>query len=274
MASTLQERLSQAASGSSRVALDPLASDEDRYTLLRIEDIEPDPDQPRKDFGNIEELASSIRTHGLLSPILVSPLDNRRFRIIAGERRFRACQMAGLTQIRAIVRTMEEQSRIEVQLIENIQRKDLSPIEEARVFRRLIDEFRLTQESLAARIAKSQASINQTLRLLDLPPAILGDYHTSDNVPKSTLLAIVREKNAAKQAALWERAKAGELTVREARGRVRHRSSPGSLPKEVFSTSQGATVIIQSTGPELTANRIRDALTEALSQAQFVGQKD
>jgi len=273
MASTLQERLAQAASGGGAVALDPLASNDDRYTLLRIEDIEPDPEQPRKDFSDIDELAASIRTHGLISPIVVSPLGNRRFRIVAGERRFRACRMAGLSEVQAIIRTMEEQSRIEIQLIENIQRKDLNPIEEARVFRRLMDEFRLTQDTLAARIGKSQPTINQALRLLDLPAPILDDYHTSDNVPKSTLLAIVRERNPERQVALWERAKAGELTVKQARGKARRRTSSGAKPKVVFATSCGASVIVQSEGGELSPNQVHSALSEALEKALAGGRK-
>lgn len=273
MASTLQERLAQAAGGGDAVALDPLASNDDRYTLLRIEDIEPDPDQPRKDFRDIEELAASIRTHGLISPIVVSPLDNRRFRIIAGERRFRACRMAGLRQVNAIVRSIQEQSRMEVQLIENIQRKNLHPVDEARVFRRLMDEFRLTQESLAVRIGKSQPTINQALRLLDLPAPILDDYHTSDNVPKSTLLAIVRERNPDKQVALWERARAGELTVKQARGKARLRSSTGAKPKVVFATSCGASVIVQSETSELSQEQVCGALAKALEKALAGGGK-
>lgn len=270
MASTLQERLAQAASGNRAVASDPLANNEDRFTFLRIEDIEPDPDQPRKDFGDIDELAASIRTHGLISPIVVSPLSNRRFRIIAGERRFRACRMARLTHVRAIVRTLEEQSRIEVQLIENIQRKNLNAVEEARVFRRLMDEFRLTQENLATRIGKSQPAINQALRLLDLPEPILAEYHTSDTVPKSTLLAIVRERDPGKQVALWQRAKAGELTVRQARAKPRRRISPGTKPKAVFATNHGASVIVQAESATLTPHQIRAALAEALASAQSV----
>jgi len=268
MASTLQERLAQAAGGGGAVALDPLASNEDRFTLLRIEDIEPDPDQPRKDFGDIEELAASIRTHGLISPIVVSPSGNRRFRIIAGERRFRACRVAGIAQVRAIVRTLEEQSRIEVQLVENIQRKDLHPVEEARIFRRLMDEFRLTQESLAARIGKSPSAISETLRLLDLPEAIMAELRTSEVVPKSTLLAIVKESNPEKQAALWQRAKAGNLTVRQARAKPRRRTSPGTKPKAVFATIHGASVIVQAETAKLSPQQIRAALTEALASAQ------
>ena len=274
MASTLQERIAQAASGNSAIAIDPLADDEGRAALLRLDDIEPDPNQPRKDFGNVEELAASIRTHGLLTPITVEPLDNRRFRIIAGERRYRASKLAGLTTIRAIIRTLEEQSRIEVQLIENLHRKDLNAIEEARVLHRLLNEFRLTQDSLAGRIGKSQPYINQSLRLLDLPAPMLADYQTSDKIPKSTLLAIAQERSAERQTALWERAKAGHLTVRQARGNLSHRAAPAPLSKAVFSTAHAASVIVQSTGPDLTAERIRDALAEALQKSQTGGRND
>jgi len=179
-----------------------------------------------------------------------------------------------LAQVRATVRPLEEQSRIEVQLVENIQRKDLNPIEEARVFRRLMDEFRLTQESLAARIGKSPSAISETLRLLDLPEPIIAELRTSEVVPKSTLLAIVKESNPEKQAALWQRAKTGELTVRQARGKPRRRTSQGTKPKAVFATSCGASVIVQSTSEGLTREQVRRALREALIQADGDGGND
>jgi len=271
MAIELKERLAQAASSQAPIGFNPIASDDSRVAVLRLEDIEPDPDQPRKELGDLEELAASIRVHGLINPIVVEPHSNRRFRIVAGERRFRACKMAGLTQVQAIIRSLEEQSRIEIQLIENLHRKDLGAVEEARVYQRLIEEFGLTQESLAARIGKSQPAINQTLRILALPDSILEESREAASITKSTLLELARERDPERQARLWEKAKRGGLTVRDARKNQSPRTSPGALPKVVFATNHGASVIVQSTSGELTPDQVVAALEEALAGA--IGKK-
>jgi len=268
MALDLTKKLAQAASSQAPIGFNPVAGDDSRVAVLRLEDIEPDPDQPRKELGDLEELAASIRVHGLINPIVVERHGNRRFRIVAGERRFRACKMAGLAQVQAIIRSLEEQSRIEIQLIENLHRKDLGAVEEARVYQRLIDEFGLTQESLAARIGKSQPAINQTLRILALPDSILEESRDAANVTKSTLLELARERDPERQARLWERAKGGGIDVRAARKKSRPRTSPGSLPKKVFATSYGASVIVQSTKGDLALRQVIAALEEALRRAK------
>jgi len=140
---------------------------------LPIEAVERNPGQPRKRFEEaaLEELASSIRTHGLVEPILVRR-DGGRYRIVAGERRWRAAQRAGLKEIPAIVRDSTESEAFELALVENIQRSDLNPIEEAEAFAALLEEHGLTQEELSDRVGKERSTIANALRLLRLPDDI------------------------------------------------------------------------------------------------------
>jgi ParB family chromosome partitioning protein len=276
MAGTIGERLQEAAAGKRSLDFDPLSTEEGRVVFVRLDDIEPDPEQPRKDVGDLEELAASIRTHGVINPIVVRPVSDQKFRIVAGERRYRASRIAGQDKIQAIIRTLEEQSRLEIQLIENLHRKDLNPFEEATVYRRLMDEFGLTQEQMARRVGRSQATINEVLLLLQLPPTLRSEYRTSDKVSKSVLIEIAKQSDSEKQAVLWERAKTGGLTVREARvykrGEGHPRTTPGTKPKRVFNTNHGATVIVQDkTDCGLSIERIVSALEEALTAAQKYG---
>ena len=214
----LKDLLARKASGEDRMNFDPTGRDEQRLLPVRITSIEPDPDQPRKVIGDVTELADSIREHGLLQPIIVEPIDGgRRYRILAGHRRYKACQEAGLTTISCVVRTVEEQSRLALQIIENLHRENLNPVDEARGFKRLMDEFNLNQRELAKRLGKSLGSINQTLRVLDLSEEVLSNVQTSEHLSKSVLLEIAKEEDPKKQIALFEKAKVGELTVRKAR---------------------------------------------------------
>jgi ParB family chromosome partitioning protein len=143
-------------------------------SVLAIADILPDPDQPRRRFDAdaLDELSTSIREHGLLQPILVRPLADGRYQLIAGERRWRASQRAGLHEVPVIVRNLDARSAFEVALIENVQRTDLSAIEEARGYRRLLDEFGHTQEQLARIVGKARSHLANMLRLLDLPAPV------------------------------------------------------------------------------------------------------
>lgn len=146
-----------------------------RLCTLRVAMIEPKTDQPRKTFDEeaLAGLASSISAHGLLQPILVRPLPNDRYQIVAGERRWRASKMAGLIEIPAIVIEQDDAEAAEISLIENIQRQDLNPLEEAMAYRALMDNFDLTQEQLSERVGKSRPAIANALRLLDLPEEVL-----------------------------------------------------------------------------------------------------
>ncbi len=140
-------------------------------STLRISDIEPNRDQPRKDFDEeaMLQLADSIREHGVLQPILVRPIDTDRFQIVAGERRWRASRMAGLTEIPAVVREMTEDEMMQLAMIENLQREDLNAIEEALGYKLLIDRYAMTQDEVAKRVGRSRPAVANSLRLLNLP---------------------------------------------------------------------------------------------------------
>lgn len=141
---------------------------------IMLADIIPNPDQPRRTFDDekLNELAQSIKEHGLLQPILVKPEGNK-YHIIAGERRYRAARLAGLDRISCIVRDCTEQEMTEKALIENIQRADLSPVEEGLAYARLIEEYGLTQEQVAKRVGKGRPTIANLLRIIQLPEEVL-----------------------------------------------------------------------------------------------------
>ncbi len=146
------------------------STDNNDYIEVKLIDVEPNKDQPRKSFDKVslEELAASIKEHGLLQPIVVKPLMGGTYRIIAGERRWRACRMAGLERVPVIVKDLGEQEVMEVALIENLQRQDLNPIEEALGYKTLIENYNLTQEEVAVRVGKSRTAVANALRLLNL----------------------------------------------------------------------------------------------------------
>lgn len=152
-----------------------LITDSDRIYKLKLSSVEPRPDQPRKHFDEdaLRQLADSVSVHGVLQPILVSEAEPGRYSIIAGERRWRAAKLAGLSEIPAIVLDFDEMTAAEISLIENIQRENLNPYEEAEAYRALISQFSLTQEELSARIGKSRSAIANSLRLLDLPDSVV-----------------------------------------------------------------------------------------------------
>ena len=142
---------------------------------LKIMDIEPNREQPRKDFDDaaLGELADSIAKYGVLQPLLVRPLNGGGYQLIAGERRWRASRLAGLTEVPVVVREMTDEEAAALALIENLQREDLNPLEEAFGFRKLMDDFGLTQEEAAEKVGKSRPAVANALRLLKLPEAIL-----------------------------------------------------------------------------------------------------
>jgi ParB family chromosome partitioning protein len=176
-------------------------------TQLAISDIVANPVQPRRQFmaEAMEELIASVKTHGVLQPILVRDLGDGRYEIVAGERRWRAAQAAGLHQLPAVIKTLDDRTAFEFALIENIQRSDLNAMEEARGYARLIADFGHTQAALGAIIGKSRSHIANLLRLLDLPPEVqamvedgrlsMGHARALAGAPDPVVLAgIVAEK--------------------------------------------------------------------------------
>ena len=150
-------------------------ADGDRISHLKISLVDPKSDQPRKYFDkdSLDQLADSIVENGLLQPILVREYGEGRYQIIAGERRFRASKLAGLTEIPAIVLDKDDRKAAQIALIENIQREDLNPIEEAMAYRSLAEEYDMTQEELSFKVGKSRSAIANMVRLLDLPDEVL-----------------------------------------------------------------------------------------------------
>ena len=147
---------------------------EETAVTLPIDEIEPNRDQPRKTFDEtaLAELADSIRAHGVLQPLLVRPSADGSYRLVAGERRYRAARMAGLTEVPVTVREMTDEEESVFALIENLQREDLNAIEEAEGLKQLIDTYGLTQEQAAARVGKSRTAVTNALRLLNLPQPV------------------------------------------------------------------------------------------------------
>ena len=145
------------------------------YQLLPIHKVEPNPDQPRQDFDEVElqALAESIATHGVVQPLTVRQLPSGYYQIIAGERRWRAARLAGLKEIPAVIREADDKTTMELALIENLQRQDLNPVEEALGYRALMEEYGLTQEDTATRVGKSRPAVANALRLLTLPQEVL-----------------------------------------------------------------------------------------------------
>ena len=145
-----------------------------RLRMVPLSAIEPNKDQPRREFDEekLQQLADSISRYGVLQPLLVRDMGNGRYQLLAGERRWRAARLAGLTELPVQLKELEDQGVLEVALIENLQREDLNPMEQAGGYRRLMDELSLTQEEVAARVGRSRSAVANTLRLLSLPKTI------------------------------------------------------------------------------------------------------
>ena len=214
---SLSERIAKQASGQITSRYNPLKDREQTLVEIPLEQIKPDPGQPRKNLGNIDSLAASIKEYGVFIPIIVQSIGSKEYQIIAGERRFTASKAAGLSTIPCVVRTIEEHRKFEYQLIENLHRKDLNPVEEALSYKSLVEDHNISQRELSRRLGQSASGINQTLRILDLPDEIIESVQTSEHLTKSVLLEIVKESNSKNQIRLWKKALDGTLTVRNAR---------------------------------------------------------
>ena len=207
----------------------PLVSSPD--TILHIEPrlISVNPHQPRQYFddGSLEELMSSIKEHGILQPLIVSKLDDGTWQLIAGERRLRAALKIGLKTVPALARTITEQQSLELSLIENIQRQNLNPIEEALAYKRLHDEFNLTQEEVAKRVGKSRPQVANTIRLLDLSPAIQQAV-AAGKLTLGHAKVILSLDDPSEQEKFFKSVVEGGLTVKETTWGVKQAKSRGA----------------------------------------------
>lgn len=208
---------------------------------LTVGEIHPNPDQPRKTFDEtkLRELAASIARQGLLQPIIVQKRAEPEggYLLVAGERRFRAHQLLERTTLPAI---LTEGNPDEIALIENIQRENLNPLEEAEALERMMARYHYTQEELGKVIGKAQNTVSEALQLNALPPFIKDDYRTSDTraVSKSALVELTRIKDAQHQKAVWEAMKAGRWTVRDARTAKRRTLPPAPVQDRALETGR------------------------------------
>ncbi len=232
------------------VAFDAILDDnlivtKNTVSTLRLSEIEPRADQPRKDFSAeaLTQLADSIAVHGVLQPILVreSAAGSGYYEIIAGERRWRAAKMAGLTEVPVIVLDSDDLKAAEIALIENVQRADLNPVEEAFGYRRLIEQFSLTQEQVAAKVGKSRSAVANMLRLLDLPEGALALLRAGElSAGHARALLGLRRREEADE--LAEKIVARDLSVRAVEDMVRAMNArPDEIEEE--ETGNGEIVI-------------------------------
>ena len=201
--------------------------------MIPIEDLEPNPHQPRQHMGDLSEMIASVREKGVLEPILVRPRGSR-FQIVAGERRYRAAIEAGLGELPCVVRDTSDSETLEIALIENLQRKDLSAFEEADGLKMLAESYGYTHEAMAERLGKSRSSVTETLSLSAVPEEVRTVCRLADIQSKSLLLQIVRQGDAQKMIAFVHRLKQDGRGTREdarkiakqgrpkAKGRPRH----------------------------------------------------
>jgi len=223
---------SSPATSSAAVAVetDPQATGE-RLHLLDLDLIRPNPRQPRQDFDEtaLEALAGSLKDDGVLQPIMVRPAGGGRYEIVAGERRWRAAQRAGLLKVPAVVREVPEERRLELALIENLQREGLNPIEEAQAYRALLDEFGWTQAELATKVGRQRATVANSLRLLSLPRPV-QDRVRAGAIFMGHARALAAVEQAALQTELAGRIEREGLSVRQVEQLVQRAASakPGS----------------------------------------------
>lgn len=193
------------------------------FTEISIDLIKPNPWQPRKSFApeSLQGLADSIKEHGVLQPLVVIPLDDGTYQLIVGERRLRAAKLAGLTKVPAIVRdAVEEQKKLELALIENIQRHNLDPIEEGMAYQQLVDQYHMTQEEISKKMGKARTTITNTLRLLHLPLRIQRAV-AEGTISEGHARAILTLPGMEKQLAFLDLIVAENMTVRQAEEKAR-----------------------------------------------------
>ena len=208
---------------------------------LPLHKIEPNPNQPRRDFDDeeLEALAESIRQHGIIQPLTVREMPNGYYQIIAGERRWRAAKMAGLKEVPVVVKEFTDQEIVEISLIENIQREDLNPIEEAMAYKRLMEEFHLKQDEIADRVAKSRTAVTNSMRLLKLSSKV-QEMVIADMISAGHARALLGISDEALQETTAMKVFDEKLSVRETEKLVKNLVSPAKKVKTEKNTAEDA----------------------------------
>ena len=225
-----------------RISIEKIEADGEGKGLIKVNInlIDPNKDQPRKNFEDdkLKELAESIKEHGIIEPLIVKKED-KRFKLIAGERRFRAARLAGIKEVPVVIGDYSDREIVEIALIENLQREDLNPIEEAVAYQKLIDEFSLRQEEVAETVSKSRTTITNSLRLLKLDERI-QDMVIEGKLSGGHARCLLSIEDKEHQFALATKIVDEELTVRQAEKLVRDMSNPSSAKgKKAAKTKNG-----------------------------------
>ena len=200
--------------------------------MIPISEIEPNPYQPRQQMGDLSELTASVLEKGILQPLIVRR-HGGHYQIVSGERRYQAALQGGLKEVPCVERDVDDKETIEIALVENLQRKDLTPFEESEAFGQLVDDYGYTHEALAKRLGKSRTSVTESLILNAIPEDIKNLCRLADIVSKSLLLQIVRQDSPEKMAALVEAISRGELTRADTR-RMSRKPARGRPKNYVF----------------------------------------
>jgi ParB family transcriptional regulator, chromosome partitioning protein len=254
---------------------------------LPVEMIEPNPDQPRTNFekGALDALAGSIKSAGLLQPLIVRPVDGGRYELVAGERRWRAAQKAGLERVPAVVRVSPEDERLQAALIENMVREDLNPVDEARACAALVDDLGISKEELARRVGRSRSSISNLIRLLELPDPVLA-LLTRGDLTEGHGRALLQVSDQTARTSLAKKAAAEGWSVRETEDRTRAGGKGKRKPapkggrisaeeraamtdaEDVLGEALGADVRVRRAGDGVKAELRFDDLSEVASLAR------
>ncbi len=221
---------------------------------IAIEAIEPNPFQPRKDFDedSLHELAASIKSLDVIQPLTVRRMSEGRYQLISGERRLRASQIAGLEDVPAYVRTADDQGMLEMAIVENVQRKDLNPVETAIGYQRLIDEVGLTHEQLSERLGKQRSTVTNILRLLKLPPEVQQALKAK-RISAGHGRALAGIDDVAMQLAILRNIEREGLNVRQTEAQVKRLTQPAAARATSGATS-GLSPVLESIKRELAAN--------------------
>ena len=247
------------------------------YRLLPLQKIEPNPNQPRKDFdpGELQELADSIGANGLIQPLTVREMPGGYFQIIAGERRWRACRLAGIDEVPVVVMDVDDKKAMELALIENLQRQDLNPVEEALGYRTLMDEFGMTQEDTARQVGKSRPAVANALRLLNLSPKVL-ELLREGKITAGHAKAILSLKSAKKQEEVAQKVTALDLSVRQTEMICKNLSEqPAPEPKQNLFTVDYVAECEKSLSRQLGRGvKIVNGKRKGRFELEFYGQDD
>jgi len=243
--------------------------------MIPIEQLQPNAEQPRKDHGDLRELTNSVREKGVLEPLLVRPLrENGRFLIISGERRYHAARAAGLCEVPCIEKDVNDAETLEIALIENLQRKDLTPFEEADGVQALADRFGLVHEEIARKLGKGRSSVTEILSLRVIPDSIKAMCIEKGVLSKSQLLQVARQQSDAKMQNLVRRFALGMLSREEARAERNPEKKPANASFRFVSPAKDFKLTLQFRKRNVPREEVIQALRQILKNLETEGVPD